>query len=507
MADKIDSNVTGLRFAEESSLGVLPGSPVWYALEPNSYSDFGGQIATIARNPINPSRQRKKGVTTDLDASGGFNQDLTFDNTTRLMQGFFFADIREKKTTAPLNSAAIPVTGVTAADDTFAAASGLTGFLAKHLVFASGFTNTANNGLHVVQSASTATALVVADGLVDEASPPAAAKLQVVGYEFASATLNVVMNGDLVRLTRASGTVDFTTLGLIPGEWIFVGGDAVGNQFTNNQGFARVKAVAATYIELDKTGWEPVAETGTGKLIRIFFGDVLKNESTTNLIKRRTYQVERTLGEDDNGTMSEYLIGAVCNELTINVAQADKVTLDMSFIATDNQQRDGTTGVKAGDRPSLSAGSAFNTSSDFTRIKLALADPDDASPTALFAFATEMNISVNNNASPNKAIGVLGAFDVSVGTFEVGGSMTAYFANIAAVQAVRDNEDITLDLAMVKENKGILFDVPLLSLGDGRLAVEQDQAITLPLETMAAESSFGHTLYFGSFSYLPDLAG
>jgi hypothetical protein len=58
----------------------------------------------------------------------------------------------------------------------------------------------------------------------------------------------------------------------------------------------------------------------------------------------------------------------------------------------------------------------------------------------------------------------------------------------------------------VKENKGILFDIPLLSLGDGRLAVEQDQAITLPLETMAAESSFGHTLLFASFSYLPDLA-
>ena len=49
-------------------------------------------------------------------------------------------------------------------------------------------------------------------------------------------------------------------------------------------------------------------------------------------------------------------------------------------------------------------------------------------------------------------------------------------------------------------------DIPLLTLGNGRLAVEQDTPIMIPLDTLAAESSFGHTLMLINFAYLPNLA-
>ena len=141
LLEKIDSNLTGLRFAEEASIGILPQelqSPTntdWTPLEPNTYADFGGSITTVARNPINPSRQRKKGVTTDKDSSGAFNTDLTQKNLQELLQGFFFADLRRKGETV---ATAVVTTDTYNVPDT-------TGFFVGSLVFASGFTNGANN--------------------------------------------------------------------------------------------------------------------------------------------------------------------------------------------------------------------------------------------------------------------------------------------------------------------------------------------------------------------------
>lgn len=497
---KIDSNETELAYAEEETLGVLPVTPVWVPQEPNSYDDLGGELTLLARNPINSSRQRKKGAITDLDASGGYNQDFTLSNTPDLLQGVMFADYRRK-----LNAAVTAVTGTgyTVADET--------GFVAGQLVMASGFAETGNNGLKSVSGTSAGEVTVA--GLTVEGSPPAGAKIEVVGVVCGAGTLDVDASGTWPRLTSTG--VDFTDYNIIPGEWIFIGGDAVGTFFSNaaNNGFKRVRAVAAGYIEIDQSEAAMVTEASTTETIAVYLGRVLKNE-TGDLIKRRSYQLERKLGAPDTASsnvQSEYLIGAVPGEFSMVIEQADKINCDISFVAIDNEQRTATDGLKPGTRAVTTELDAFNTSSDFANMRLSIHTPGNEAPGALFGYLTELTLSVNNNLSVNKAVAVLGGFDITAGTFEVMAEATAYFSTVEAVAAVRNNENVQLFAALAKENAGFVVDVPLIALGNARLNVEQDEPITLPLTMDAATASklnpeTDYTLLWVFFDYLPNRA-
>lgn len=510
---KIDSNVTGLRYQVETSIGVANTSNPWVPLEPNGYSDFGGQLTTIARNPINAGRQRKKGVVTDLDASGGFGTDLTQENMQDLLQSFMFAQHREKG-----REIVTAVDTDTTNPDEYEVAL-TAGFLVGSLIIGKNFVNSANNALNAVTAITTDVSVEVADGvLVAEASPPADAEIFVVGFESASGDVDVDITGDYATYT--STVLDFTTLGLIPGEWIFVGGDvsgAAGDQFATagNNGYKRIKSIAATALVVDKSSATMATEANTDRLVRFFFGRVLKNEADPTLQVRQTQQLERTLGAPDDALpaeiQAEYVVGAVANEFSFNVPTADKLVCDLSFTGLDNTQIDGPTALKAGARPSLVEADAFNTSSDFSRIKMNVHSETDENPTALFAFVTELTLTINNTLTPNKAVGVLGAFEVTAGQFTVNGNVTAYFSNVAAVQAVRNNSDVSLDMHLSKANSGISIDVPLVALGEGRLNVEQDAPITLPLSLDAAtaakiDANMDHTLLMVFFDYLPSAA-
>ena len=179
---------------------------------------------------------------------------------------------------------------------------------------------------------------------------------------------------------------------------------------------------------------------------------------------------------------------------------AEKVSVDLGFVATDTDLDE--TSLKAGTRPNLEESDAFNTSSDFSRLTI-----EGQNITGSGIFFEDYSIEINNNVSPVKALSVLGNHDLVEGNFVVSGNFTAYFTDTTLVQAVRNNDDIQLDFAFVKNNAGLLFDIPLASLGEGRIVVEKDEPIKVPLAQNAARDPvLTYTLSVMNYDYLPDAA-
>ena len=505
--NKIDSNDTGLRLAEEVSIGVLPVTPDWIPQEPNGYPDFGGETKTVARNTINDSRQQDKAVTVGEDASGSFSTDLTQKNIQDLMQGFVFADFRRK------GEEIVTAVDIDAGNPDEYKVAETAGFFVNSIIQGQKFNTIANNAVNVVTAIVADTSVEVADGLlVDEVSPPSGAQIVVVGNQGISGDLDIDITGDFATIT--SSTLDFTTLGLIEGEPIFIGGDLSAERFATaaNNGNKRIKSIAANALVIDKSLLPMVNETGTGLTIRLYFGRVLKNELST-LIKRRTYNMERKLGAPDTAStdeQAEYIEGAVPNQVDFNFTTEDKITVDLAYIGTKHTTVEAGN-LKSGNRPAKEIADAYNSTSDVSGWKMSVIVPGNEAPSALFAFFTDFKLTINNGISIDKAIGCPTGFDASKDLFKVTATVEAYFADINSVAAVKNNSDVTLDYNLWKDNAGIAFDLPLLALGDGKNKVELGQSIKLPLSIQASrgakiDANMDHTLMMVYFDYLPDLA-
>lgn len=484
----VPSNGTGLAVAEEviGTPGALPGTPVWIPLEPNSYGEFGGQTKLTPRKPITSTRQLKKGVVTDLDAAGSFTTDFVAESLTRILQGFMFADWRKK---ANLTDTAVSATQYTVA-------SGGGGFLVNSLLFAENHAVAGNNGLKLV-TASTATTVSCA-GLAVE-TPPANALITRVGHQAAAADLTIAVNSGIPTL--GSTTLNFTTLGLIPGEWLWIGGDTAPTQFATaaNNGAYRIKTIAPNAIVFDRWPSTPAADAGTGKTIQLFFGHVLKNEASSALQKLRTYHLERQL----TSSQFEYVKGAAPNTVQITMKKADKITMELSFVGLTTER---TAVAKTGTRETLPSQVAFNSSSSFTRLRFL----DDTTGTSLASYVDELKLTIDNGIDPVKAVAALGGIDINYGDFMVSGNISAFFSTTEAVDAVMNNDNCGLDFLLVERSGlqnlpvGWLFDIPLMALGDARLKVEKDKPIMLPVNyDAAAHDTLNHTLLVMDFSYLP----
>lgn len=502
---RVLTNNISLAYAIESSIATLPGSPTWKLLEPNDISSFGATITTVSRTPISKNRQRKKGTTVDLDSAAEFEHDLTREVFIDFAEGFVFA------TFTSVVAIASGTPGSLAADSDIAGAgtegfthAALSAALANNtLIFTRGFTQTLANGLFVVDgtnSTTTVTDLTTAPGIIDEVPTQAQhATLEVAGRRGAVADITWTN----ASKTLGSTLLDFTTLGLTVGQFIHVGGTTTTTQFAGGVLYGRVRSIAATAIVLDKiTGTLVANDLGTGKQIDILFGRFLRNVAVDHAsFLERSFQFEAAYANLGNpsGDKYEYSKGNFCNTMELALPLTDKATVTFGFVGTDTEVPTVTRKTNAATPVLPVQTTAYNTTSDLARLRITQLDED-----GLTTCFKDVTLTLNNNVSPEKCLGTLGASFMNTGNFEVDLETQVLFTNSEVVDAIRNNETVTWETLVKNGDGGIFLDLPAMTLGDGSKEFPVNESVLINLKGEAfADPVLGYSIGISTFPVLP----
>jgi len=520
---RVSTNNVSLRYVIETSLEVAPTTG-WRLTEPNAINAYGEAISTVARRPISNVRGRRKGTVTDAVSGVEFEGDLTMSSFEDFIEGFVFseyANVEFDFTHPKVKGSALNATATGyafgAALSTFTNGTLLAGKMvfaasgAITLVYARGYLLAANNGLKALNADVTgASTEVTVSGLSVETAP-ANARVEVAGLRTDDLTLTIT--GSTATLVSAGDITDWSTYGLRAGQYIHIGSSttlgAVQNAYSSNTvyGYARISSIAGGTLNLNKLDSHLVGGPFGPATIDVMFGRFVRNvsvdaDSNDTRYLERTYQFEAAypdlggVGVDEY----EYAKGNFANSFALSLPLADKSTATWGFVgtATDDITASRKTGPSTALTPVRTA--AFGTSTDIASITT-----DVVSAVSDICFK-DMTLTILNNETPEKCLGVRAASFVNSGAFEVSFEGQMLFTNKAIVNAVKNNTTVTAAVILKNQDGGIAIDLPSMTLGGGdrEFPVDASVLVNLTGETFT-DPTLGYDIGISTFANVPTI--
>jgi hypothetical protein len=358
-------------------------------------------------------------------------------------------------------ASATRITAVGATSITLAATSVLSGgainspgtvFLAGNIIRGTGFNN-GNDTLYVA-TASAATSITIAGGTVD-AAPAVGARIKVVGHQGGT--------GDIAAVTAGgnaitSTTLNFTTLGLVVGQWVKFSAEGGAFSFATvaNRGYCRISAIAAQRLSFDivPTGW--TADTGTGQTIRMYYGDTIRNG-----VIEFSYRMEKQYGLI-SGTRYAYFRGMEVASMAISADTRAIVTQTFSFMGSDGTVPSGTRDVSA-TTESAATGTVLDSSNSVPMIL------ENGGAVGTPNFVSSFAFTLDNNLRTRAAVGSAGAIGVGQGRSDISGSLATYFGDETYLTKLINNtaSSVTFLFRDLAKLRGELWDVPRIKYSGG----------------------------------------
>jgi hypothetical protein len=485
-----DSNRIAQGIAQETTYGVIPTTP---AFEPMRITQSGLQFKpkTGTSDEIRSDAQLTDLILLGMDANGQVGYELSYGTLDSAIASALRSAWQAKPVILNITAdTSITDAGTTA--NTYAVAANGTNFKLGHLCRATGFTNSANNQIFRVASSTATTVVGTALALTAEPVPPAGSQLQVIGFQGASADLAATTVGGNALTSTA---LDFTTLGLVVGEWVKIGGTAVGEQFATagNNDLCRISAIAATRLSFDIVPAAWATDAGTGKTLKVWLGDYIRNGTTplSHTIERRYL--------DHSPVTYEYFRGMGYNTLEFDAQPEDKFKVLANFIGQDVVTQ--TTRTAGATDLTATTSAVLNTSANVGT----LYEGGAVLPGKNYVMSAK--ITINNNVRSQPGIGYIGGVGLGWGEFNVQIALGTYFGSKAVYDKVVNNTKSSFMLAVKRpdeNNRTILFDCPRLKYADGGPSVggkNQDVMANLTAQVLMHET-LGYTIQLQRFPYL-----
>lgn len=451
-----NSNRTAVALVKETTIGTTPATPAFKAQRVTS-AQFKFAIKTQIGKEIRPDRQIVDAIRVGSEPSSTLGIEVSHEADFDWIEPAMFNLLTTRWQSLQNAGSGDVITSVTTGggDGTYNSASGT--WATGDIVAASGFTNSANNGIFVGIAGSGADILVVVNASAVAETPQAGARLKKVGFQGASAAIAATATG----LTGVSGLG-----GLKKGEWVKIGGTAAASQFATaaDNGWARLSADASggtlTFDIFPSSSW--AADVGTGKTIQVYAGEYARPGLTLF-----SYTFEEQL-QDVAVPEFHYYKGMVMSKVTLNnKAQAllEGSTEWRGLTSEiDTTRFAGATDVIA---PSfgLMTGSA-------TGSKCFI---NGAAPTGLNV-VTATELTIDNTLRTQIAIGNDSPIGIGVGRTDVKGKLSFYYGDESVLNNLRNN--IAVGLALIAESgddtfgrQALLIDMPRIKFLDGDVTV------------------------------------
>jgi hypothetical protein len=500
------SESVGLRSAPESTLGINPTTG-WVTLNPDQagIADFYAKITTVAPSPMSPSRQLEAPEVVDIDAAPKLTMDLTMDHLYAFREGIMMVNVKHAGGTGV--SRFFPTARTTTA---FTVAAG--GALqAGTLVIPRGFivgTNVAQNGTPlVVGAAATGTSITVAGGAAETVSGYAAT-LEVVGFRGAASDITIDSSSNIT-----STIADFTTMGLVAGMVIWVGGTIGGGHDFIAQptyrGFVKLVTVAAhllTTSAVTRQWTVGAADPGTGQTIDLYWTSWMREVAFDDAAypsPEPSYAMEMAVPGIGaaNATVYCYAQGQSVDQFKITAALKSLVKAELMFSGTFVTQPSVTRLTGPSTAQAVFLRSRFTT---VAAKELYLRFTDGTTGALISNKVSSWSLTHKNGVSPLKQQGFTGTFENIIGKAEVAVDAELYINSVDPINVGPANTTVAFGAGFRNADGGVFFDVPSMKFTDSPMTFPANGPIMLSAKTAGFRDAIGnYTMGMSMFGYLP----